>query len=69
MSISQHELSPYPFCGGEVEERGDFCTYGKHVVTLDLKCRSYGTGFKFKAKWQENPYREAVAAWNRRVAT
>lgn len=69
MSISQNELSPCPFCGGEMEERGGSCNYGKHVMTLDLKCRSCGTGFKFKAKWQENPYREAVEAWNRRVAT
>ncbi len=67
MSISQNELSPCPFCGGEVEERGGSCNYGKHVMTLDLKCRSCGTGFKFKAKWQENPYQETVAAWNRRM--
>lgn len=67
MSISQNELSPCSFCGEEVEERGGSCNYGKHVMTLDPKCRSCGTGFKFKAKWQENLYREAVAAWNRRM--
>ena len=60
------DLKPCPFCGGEIEERGGQCNYGKHIMTLDLMCRKCGTLFKFKSKWIENPYREAVEAWNRR---
>ena len=36
-------------------------------MTLDLMCRKCGTLFKFKSKWIETPYREAVEAWNRRA--
>ena len=61
------ELKPCPFCGGEIEERGGQCNYGKKIMTLDLMCRKCGTLFKFKSKWIENPYREAVESWNRRA--
>ena len=61
------ELKPCPFCGGEVEERGGSCNYGKHIMTLDLKCKGCETTFKFKAKWVTNPYNAAVEAWNRRA--
>lgn len=61
------DLKPCPFCGGEIEERGGQCNYGKKIMTLDLMCRKCGTLFKFKSKWIENPYREAVESWNRRV--
>ena len=44
------ELKPCPFCGGEIEERGGLCNYGKHIMTLDLKCKGCETTFKFKAK-------------------
>lgn len=56
-----------PFCGGEIDERGGQCNYGKKIMTLDLKCKQCGTIFKFKSKWQENPYKEAIDAFNRRV--
>ena len=61
------DLRPCPFCGGEIEERGGQCNYGKKIMTLDLMCRKCGTLFKFKSKWIENPYREAVESWNRRA--
>ena len=61
------ELKPCPFCGGEVEERGGSCNYGKHIMTLDLKCKGCETTFKFKAKWASDPYNETHEAWNRRV--
>ena len=60
-------LKPCPFCGGEIEERGGLCNYGKHIMTLDLKCKGCETTFKFKVKWETNPYNAAVEAWNRRV--
>lgn len=55
------ELKSCPFCGGEIEERGGQCNYGKKTMTLDLKCKQCETIFKFKSKWNENPYQEAVA--------
>lgn len=61
------ELKSCPFCGGEIEERGGQCNYGKKTMTLDLKCKQCETIFKFKSKWNENPYQEAVAAFNRRT--
>ena len=36
-------------------------------MTLDLKCESCGTTFKFKAKWSSDPYNETHEAWNRRA--
>ena len=45
------ELKPCPFCGGEIEERGGSCNYGKHIMTLDLKCKGCESPFKFKVKW------------------
>lgn len=60
------ELKPCPFCGGEVEERGGSCNYGKHTITLDIKCGECGTIFKFKSNWKLNPIPEAIEAWNRR---
>ena len=60
------ELKPCPFCGGEIDERGGQCNYGKTIMTLDLKCRKCGTIFKFKSQYRENPYREAIEAFNRR---
>lgn len=62
-----NDLKPCPFCGGEIEERGGQCNYGKKIMTLDLMCRKCGTLFKFKSKWIENPYREAVESWNLRA--
>lgn len=61
------ELRECPFCGGEIDERGGQCNYGKKIMTLDLKCRKCGTIFKFKSQYRENPYREAVEAFNRRA--
>ena len=61
------ELKPCPFCGGEVYEKGGRCDYGKKVMTLDLLCNKCGTIFKFKSRWSENPYAEAIEAWNRRT--
>lgn len=60
-------LKACPFCGGDIEERGGQCNYGKKTMTLDLKCEECGTIFKFKSKWLMNPYKEATEAWNRRV--
>ena len=60
------ELKPCPFCGGEVEEHGGLCNYGKHIMTLDLKFKGCGTTFKFKAKWSSDSYNETYEAWNRR---
>ena len=62
-----NDLKPRPFCGGEIEERGGQCNYGKKIMTLDLMCRKCSTLFKFKSKWIENPCREAVESWNRRA--
>ena len=62
-----NELRKCPFCGGEVYEKGGRCEYGKKVMTLDLLCDKCGTIFKFKSKWSENPYAEAIEAWNRRA--
>ena len=56
-----------PFCGGKIDERGGWCNYAKKIMTLDLKCQHCGTIFKFKSKWVENPYTEAIEAFNRRV--
>ena len=28
------ELKPCPFCGGEIDERGGQCNYGKRIMTL-----------------------------------
>ena len=61
------ELAPCPFCGGSVDERGAQCNYSKKTIMLDLKCNICGTIFKFKTKWEANPYLEAIEAWNRRV--
>ena len=61
------DLKPCPFCGGEIEERGGSCNYGKKIMTMDLKCKECGTIFKFKSKWTINPYQEAIEAWNCRV--
>lgn len=60
------ELKPGPFCGGEVEESGGTCNYGKHTMILRLKCKKCGTGYSFKSKWVSNPYFETVEAWSRR---
>ena len=56
-----------PFCGGEMDERGGQCNYNKKTMMLDLKCKQCETIIKFKTKWQENPYRETVEAFNRRA--
>lgn len=58
-------LKPCPFCGGEIDTRGGQCNYGKKIMTLDLNCKQCGMIFKFKSKWQINPYTEAIEAWNR----
>lgn len=55
-----------PFCAGEIDERGGQCNYGKKIMTLDLKCKQCGTIIKFKSKWVENPYKEAIEAFNQR---
>lgn len=60
------ELKPCPFCGGEIYEVGVRCNYGKKVITLDLLCDKCGSIFKLRSKWSENPYAEAIEAWNRR---
>lgn len=62
-----NELKPCPFCGGEIDERGAQCNYGKKIFTLDLMCKNCGTIFKFKSNWEINPYLEAIEAWNRRT--
>lgn len=49
-----------PFCGGEMDERGGQCNYNKKTMMIDLKCRQCETIIKFKTKWQENPYKEAI---------
>ena len=62
-----NELKPCPFCGGEIEERGGQCNYGKKIMTLDLMCKKCGTLFKFKSRFQYSPHLEAVESWNRRA--
>ena len=59
------DLKPCPFCGGEIDTRGGQCNYGKKIMTLDLNCKQCGTIFKFKSKWQVNPYTEAIETRNR----
>lgn len=60
------ELKPCPLCGGEVEEGGGTCNYGKHTMILRIKCKKSGTGYSFKSRWVSEPYFETVEAWNRR---
>ena len=55
-----------PFCGGEMDERGGQCSYNKKTMTIDLKCKQCETIIKFKTKWQNNPYKEAIEAFNHR---
>ena len=62
-----NELKPCPFCGGEVEETGGSCNFGKKIMTLNVKCRKCGTSVALKTAWNTNAYIEAVDAWNRRV--
>ena len=45
------DLKPCPFCGGEIEERGAQCNYGKKIMTLDLMCKKCGT--LFKKEWRQ----------------
>ena len=59
------ELKPCPFCGGEVEETGGSCNFGKKIMTLNVKCRKCGTSVAMKTAWKTNAYIEAVEAWNR----
>ena len=61
------KLLPCPFCGGEIDEQGAQCNYGKKTMILNLRCEGCGTVFKFKSKWTVTPYLEAIEAWNRRV--
>ena len=61
------ELKPCPFCGGNIDERGAECNYGKKIITLNLKCDKCETIFKFKSKWETNPIQEAIETWNRRI--
>ncbi len=63
----ERKLKPCPFCGGEIDERGGQCNYGKKIMTLDLKCKQCETLFKLKSKFQVNPYSESVDTWNRRA--
>ena len=63
----QNELKPCPFCGGRVEETGGSCNYGKRIMTLSVTCTGCGTKFQLKAKFDDNPYTETIAAWNRRA--
>ena len=56
-----------PFCGGEVEETGGSCNFGKKIMTLNVKCRKCGTSVALKTAWNTNAYLEAVEAWNRRT--
>lgn len=56
-----------PFCNGEMDERGGQCNYNKKTMMIDLKCKQCETVIKFKTKWQENPYREAIEAFNSRA--
>ena len=56
------ELKPCPFCGGEVEETGGSCNFGKKIMTLNVKCRKCGTSVALKTAWRTNAYLEAVEA-------
>ena len=56
-----------PFCGGDVEETGGSCNFGKKIMTLNVKCRKCGTSVALKTAWNTNAYIEAVEAWNRSV--
>ena len=62
-----NELKPCPFCGGEVEETGGSCNFGKKIMTLNVKCRKCGTSVALKTAWKTNAYLEAVEAWNHRA--
>ena len=50
------ELKPCPFCGGEVEETGGSCNFGKKIMTLNVKCRKCGTSVALKTAWNTNAY-------------
>lgn len=63
------ELKPCPFCGGEVEETGGSCNFGKKIMTLNVKCRKCGTSVALKTAWNTNAHIEAVEAWNRNETT
>ena len=61
------ELKPCPFCGGEIEETGGSCNFGRKIMTLNVKCRKFGTSVALKTAWNTNAYLESVEAWNRRA--
>nr|DAV90354.1 MAG TPA: restriction alleviation protein [Caudoviricetes sp.] len=61
------KLKPCPFCGGEVDEIGGSCNFGKKIMLLKVKCRKCGTSVSLKTAWNVNAYLEAVEAWNRGV--
>ena len=50
-----------------MDERGGQCNYNKKIMTIDLKCKQCETIIKFKTKWKDNPYEEAIKAFNHRV--
>ena len=61
------DLKPCPFCGGEIEERGGQCNYGKKIMPLNIKRSKCGTSVAMKPAWNTNAYLDAVEAWNRRA--
>lgn len=48
------ELKPCPFCGGDVEETGGSCNFGKKIMTLNVKCR------KWRASNGRTKYRDVM---------
>lgn len=60
------ELKPCPFCGGEIVNTSGCANNRTKIMTLNNKCLKCGTTFSFKAKFTNNPYGEAIEAWNRR---
>ena len=61
------KLKPCPFCGGEVEETGGSCNFGKKIMALKLKCKKCGTSVTLKTTWNINAHVEAVEVWNKGV--
>lgn len=64
--MDELKLLPCPFCGGDVDELGAQCNYGRKTIILNLKCKRCNTSFRFNSKWKYEPYKEAIESWNRR---
>lgn len=66
-AIIERRFNPCPVCGGEIEERGGQCDFGRKIMVMALRCKKCVAEFKFDVFWKTDPYKEAIEAWNRLV--